>query len=86
MILLVGDGIGHQGVHCTNIAFFTLGLNIRNEVSTMLEDHIITNIFIIIDILNKRGSWNVINKSRKVRFHAKKYEMKLLESPFTYAK
>jgi hypothetical protein len=52
----------------------------------LLEDHIIGHIFILIAILNKCGSWNIIKNSHLVRFHAKKYEMKLLDSPFTYVK
>jgi hypothetical protein len=59
----------------------------RYEVSTLLADHIISHIFILIAILNKCGSWNIIKNSHLVRFHAKKYGgMKLLEPPSTYAK
>jgi hypothetical protein len=66
------------GVHCTNIAFCTLGLDSTYEVPATLEDHIIGDIVsisdmvILITILNKRGDWNVSANSRNVRFHAKK--------------
>jgi hypothetical protein len=60
------------GVHCMNTAFCTLGLDSTYAVSAMLEDHSISDIFILITILNKCGSWNVIANSLLVRFHAKK--------------
>jgi hypothetical protein len=68
-----------------NIAFWTLGFGSSYAVSTSLEEHIISHIFILIAILNKYGSWNIIENSRKVRFHLTKYEMKLFDLPFTYA-
>jgi hypothetical protein len=46
-----------------DIAFLTPAFDSRYEVSSFLEDHIISRIFILIAILNKCGSWNIIKDS-----------------------